>query len=203
MRTTPDIDEEILKAAKSIAGERNLSVGAVLSELARRELQPAVSPGRERKGFPVFEVSHGGTVLQCDNQEESHGFRGGSVGGRRSIDWPLAPYSTATRTSFNAGSVISSCRAAWPCLTRSPIRDAVLVFGTGELHHGYQRECWIQRLVTALMASRDAIFFPDGSEPGRNRGCPNCQSIGADGWHNFFCGKRNATGGHRPQRVTG
>ena len=66
MRTTLNIDDEILEAAKSIAGERNLSVGAVLSDLARRGLQPAGAVGRERRGFPVFEVSGDGTVLTLD-----------------------------------------------------------------------------------------------------------------------------------------
>ena len=63
MRTTLNIDDEILEAAKLIAGERNLSVGAALSELARRGLRPSGPVGRRRGEFPVFEVSHGGTVL--------------------------------------------------------------------------------------------------------------------------------------------
>ena len=63
MRTTLNIDDEILEAAKLIAGERNLSVGAALSELARRGLQPSGPVGRKRGEFPVFEVSRGGTVL--------------------------------------------------------------------------------------------------------------------------------------------
>ena len=66
MRTTLNIDDEILEAAKSIAGERNLSVGAVLSDLARRGLQPKGAAGRKRRGFPVFEVSDDGTVLTLD-----------------------------------------------------------------------------------------------------------------------------------------
>ncbi|MDE0044555.1 MAG: hypothetical protein OXU19_01640 [bacterium] len=66
MRTTLNIDDEILEAAKSIAGERNLSVGVVLSELARRGLQPERTALRRRKGFPVFEISRDGTVLTLD-----------------------------------------------------------------------------------------------------------------------------------------
>ncbi|MDE0524403.1 MAG: hypothetical protein OXH79_20860 [Boseongicola sp.] len=66
MRTTLNIDDEILEAARSIAGERNLSVGAALSELARRGLRPATQVGRKRSGFPVFEISHAGTVLTLD-----------------------------------------------------------------------------------------------------------------------------------------
>ncbi len=66
MRTTLNIDDEILDAAKSIAEERNLSVGAVLSELARRGLRPTDAVGRMRGGFPVFGVSDDGTVLTLD-----------------------------------------------------------------------------------------------------------------------------------------
>ena len=53
MRTTLNIDDEILDAARSIAEERNLSVGAALSELARRGLRPTGQVGRKRSGFPV------------------------------------------------------------------------------------------------------------------------------------------------------
>ena len=67
MRTTLNIDDEILEAAKSIAGERNLSVGAVLSDLARRGLRPERASLHKRKGFPVFEVSRDGTVLTLDH----------------------------------------------------------------------------------------------------------------------------------------
>ena len=63
MRTTLNIDDEILEAARSIAGERNLPVGAALSELARRGLRQTGRVGRKRSGFPVFEVTHAGTVL--------------------------------------------------------------------------------------------------------------------------------------------
>lgn len=66
MRTTLNIDDEVLEAARSIAGETNLPVGAVLSDLARRGLRPAGTVGRKRRGFPVFDVSRDGTVLTLD-----------------------------------------------------------------------------------------------------------------------------------------
>ena len=65
MRTTLNIDDEILEVAKSLAGERNLSVGAVVSELARRGLQQRATR-RGRKGFPVFAVSRDSTHLTLD-----------------------------------------------------------------------------------------------------------------------------------------
>ncbi len=66
MRTTLNIDDEILEAVRSIAGERNLSVGAVLSDLARRGLRPERTKSGKRNGFPVFDVSRDGSVLTLD-----------------------------------------------------------------------------------------------------------------------------------------
>jgi hypothetical protein len=38
MRTTLDIDDDVLRAAKELAATRNISAGKMLSELARRSL---------------------------------------------------------------------------------------------------------------------------------------------------------------------
>ena len=75
MRTTLNIDDEILEAARSLAGERRLSVGAVLSELARRGLQQQAAPLRTRKGFPVFDVSRNSpplTLERVKQHEDEH-----------------------------------------------------------------------------------------------------------------------------------
>ena len=40
MRTTVDIDHDILSLAKHLASERDQSIGRILSELARRGLRP-------------------------------------------------------------------------------------------------------------------------------------------------------------------
>ena len=66
MRTTLNIDDEILEAARLIAAEKKSTIGAVLSDLARRGLRPAASDGRNREGFPVFKVSPNSTVLSLD-----------------------------------------------------------------------------------------------------------------------------------------
>ena len=54
MRTTLDIDEDVLAAARTLAAVEKASMGKVLSRLARRGLAPR-RPAR-RKGFPVFPV---------------------------------------------------------------------------------------------------------------------------------------------------
>jgi hypothetical protein len=57
MRTTLDIDDSILAAAKEIAGASNSSAGAVISELARKGLSLGSGQISQRKsGFPVFTI---------------------------------------------------------------------------------------------------------------------------------------------------
>ena len=54
MRTTVDIDEDILRAAKDLAEERSQSLGCVISELARKGLQPSAQPLDARNGVPLL-----------------------------------------------------------------------------------------------------------------------------------------------------
>jgi hypothetical protein len=53
MRTTLDIDEDILVAAKEIASARGLTAGKVLSDLARKALAPTRA-SRVRNGVPLL-----------------------------------------------------------------------------------------------------------------------------------------------------
>ena len=54
MRTTVDIDEDVLRAAKALAEDREQSLGRVLSDLARRGLQPSGAKAVRRSGLPVL-----------------------------------------------------------------------------------------------------------------------------------------------------
>ena len=54
MRTTVDLDDDVLRAAKALARARRQSLGTTLSELARNGLPPRAA--RAREGFPVFDV---------------------------------------------------------------------------------------------------------------------------------------------------
>lgn len=56
MRTTLSIDDDVLEAARAIAEQTRRSLGAVMSELARRGLEPRPDV-RSRDGLPVFRVS--------------------------------------------------------------------------------------------------------------------------------------------------
>ncbi|HYU42030.1 MAG TPA: antitoxin [Vicinamibacteria bacterium] len=55
MRTTVDVDTDVLQAARSLARSQRRSLGRVLSDLARRGLAPRREDSR--RGFPVFQVS--------------------------------------------------------------------------------------------------------------------------------------------------
>lgn len=55
VRTTLDIDEDVLQAAKELAASRRSTTGKVLSELARKALAPErEQAGRMRSGVPVL-----------------------------------------------------------------------------------------------------------------------------------------------------
>lgn len=69
MRTTLDIDEDILLAAKELARERKLSTGKVLSELARESLvRPHDMP--TRNGFPQLPVRDPSVVVTMEMVNE-------------------------------------------------------------------------------------------------------------------------------------
>ncbi len=55
MRTTLDIEDDVLLAAKEIARQQGITVGQVVSNLARRSLtqKPLVS---KKYGIPLFPV---------------------------------------------------------------------------------------------------------------------------------------------------
>jgi hypothetical protein len=66
MRTTLDIESDVLDAAKSLAGARGVSVGAALSELARRGVA-ARTPLSVRNGFPVFQVPLSSSIFGAED----------------------------------------------------------------------------------------------------------------------------------------
>jgi hypothetical protein len=54
MRTTLDIDDDVLQAAKEIAATRGTTAGKAISELARKGLMPTGSEVRIRNGVPLL-----------------------------------------------------------------------------------------------------------------------------------------------------
>jgi hypothetical protein len=62
MRTTIDLEDDVLSAAKELAIKRGTTVGRVLSDLARQSLT-RLTPVSTRDGLPLFPVqSRAGVV---------------------------------------------------------------------------------------------------------------------------------------------
>ena len=53
MRTTLDIDDDVLQAAKEIGGMRRKTAGQIISEMARKGMTPP-SNATERNGVPLL-----------------------------------------------------------------------------------------------------------------------------------------------------
>jgi hypothetical protein len=66
MRTTLDIDDDVLAAAKELARARRTTAGQVISDLARASLTTRARRGslRVRNGFPVLPKT--GAVLTTE-----------------------------------------------------------------------------------------------------------------------------------------
>lgn len=65
MRTTLDVEDDVLYAVKEIARRRRLSVGKVLSDLARQALVRSGS-AEVRNGVPLFPVQPGAGVVTAE-----------------------------------------------------------------------------------------------------------------------------------------
>jgi hypothetical protein len=65
VRTTLDVDEDVLLAAKQLARQRGSTVGRVLSALARRALQPTRSAA-VRNGVRLFPLRRHAKKPQLD-----------------------------------------------------------------------------------------------------------------------------------------
>lgn len=61
MRTTLDIDDQLLAIARVRAREKGISLGAAVSEIMRRGLE--VRRTRTKRGFPVFEAPPGTPII--------------------------------------------------------------------------------------------------------------------------------------------
>ncbi len=71
MRTTLRIDEDVMRAARSLARAEGRTVGEVLSDLARKGLQPSPPRRRSRSGLPAFDVPEGTAPLTPEMVREA------------------------------------------------------------------------------------------------------------------------------------
>ena len=65
MRTTLDLDEEMLGVAKQLASQQGVSMGKVVSDLMRQALAPKKAP-RTRNGVPIFEPKPGARPITLE-----------------------------------------------------------------------------------------------------------------------------------------
>ena len=65
MRTTLDLEEDVLFAAKEIARQRGSTLGQVLSDLARQAMTRR-TPGPSKHGLPLFPARPDAGVVKLD-----------------------------------------------------------------------------------------------------------------------------------------
>jgi antitoxin component of RelBE/YafQ-DinJ toxin-antitoxin module len=63
VRTTLDLDDDVLQAAKEIAEQRGITAGRAVSDLIRKALEPAAAPMRLRNGVPLLSRRAGAPVM--------------------------------------------------------------------------------------------------------------------------------------------
>jgi len=70
MRTTVDLDEDILRTAKDLARENEQSLGRVISDLARRGLNPPTRKFKTRNGVPLLMPKPGAKLVTSEHVKE-------------------------------------------------------------------------------------------------------------------------------------
>jgi len=57
MRTTLNLDDDVLELARTVAAQQKRSLGEVVSGLIRRAVEPTKEPQAVRNGMPLFPVA--------------------------------------------------------------------------------------------------------------------------------------------------
>jgi hypothetical protein len=63
MRTTVNLDDDVLETARAIARLEQRALGVVISDLVRRGLVPSQPRVDDEGGFPVFRVQRGSAPI--------------------------------------------------------------------------------------------------------------------------------------------
>jgi hypothetical protein len=63
MRTTLDLDEDVLQAAKELAEVRGVTAGRVVSDLVRKALTPSGPVPKMRNGVPLLPRRPGQRIM--------------------------------------------------------------------------------------------------------------------------------------------
>ena len=72
MRTTLNLDPELLSAAKRLAASRSVALGDIISELANKGLEAQSQAERKtsakrKSGFPVFKPAKGAALIGLED----------------------------------------------------------------------------------------------------------------------------------------
>lgn len=70
MRTTIDLDEELLRTAKAMSDARGKTLSRVICELAWRGLRPDPETSTTRNGFPVLPLRGGAQPVTPEHVAE-------------------------------------------------------------------------------------------------------------------------------------
>jgi hypothetical protein len=66
MRTTLNLDDDVVRAARALADAEHRSLGQVISDLVRRGLAPREARTGSEDGFPVFLVPAEAPLITSD-----------------------------------------------------------------------------------------------------------------------------------------
>jgi len=67
MRTTLNLDDDVLRAVKEIAKLQGSTAGEVLSALARKALRRPDTAGATRNGVPLLDPSEGAGIVTSEH----------------------------------------------------------------------------------------------------------------------------------------
>jgi predicted DNA-binding ribbon-helix-helix protein len=75
MRTTLNLDPQLLSTAKRLAEARSVALGDIISELAKKGLEAQSEAHNQRSakrksGFPVFKPPKGATMIGLDDVKQ-------------------------------------------------------------------------------------------------------------------------------------
>lgn len=70
MRTTLKLDEDVLAAARALARQQDRTLGEVVSELARRGLEPVAAAPEYRNGIRLMPVRPGARPMTLEEINE-------------------------------------------------------------------------------------------------------------------------------------
>ena len=73
MRTTLNLDPQLLSTAKRLAASRSVALGDIISELANKGLEAesqVQSSAKRKSGFPVFKSAKGAPMIGLDDVKQ-------------------------------------------------------------------------------------------------------------------------------------